>query len=96
VRVDGEILGRVTAEPGASSTLVLSEHARIEGEVTVGHLIVNGTINGPVHATEFLEMQPKARISGDVTYAMIEIQQGAVVEGRLLLTGKEPSQEKSD
>lgn len=100
LRVDGEIVGRVVAEPGAPSTLVLSEHARIDGEVAVGHLIVNGAINGPVQVSEFLEMQPKARISGDVSYAMIEIQQGAVVEGRLLLNpkaaGKEPSQEKSD
>ncbi len=100
LRVDGEITGRVVAEPGAPSTLVLSEHARIDGEVAVGHLIVNGTINGPVQVSEFLEMQPKARISGDVSYAMIEIQQGAVVEGRLLLNQKEapkePSREKSD
>lgn len=100
LRVDGEIVGRVVAEPGAPSTLVLSEHARIDGEVTVSHLIVNGNINGPVQVSEFLEMQPKARISGDVSYAMIEIQQGAVVEGRLLLNPKaakkEPSQEKSD
>lgn len=96
LRVDGEIAGRVTAESGLPSTLVLSEHARIDGEVTVGHLIVNGAINGPVHASEFLEMQPKARIAGDVSYAMIEIQQGAVVEGRLLLLAKEPSPEKSN
>lgn len=96
LRVDGEIVGRVMAEPGLPSTLVLSEHARIDGEVSVAHLVVNGAINGPVFASEFLEMQPKARIAGDVSYAMIEIQQGAVVEGRLLLTGKEPSEEKND
>lgn len=96
LRVDGEIVGRVMAEPGLPSTLVLSEHARIDGEVSVAHLVVNGAINGPVFASEFLEMQPKARIAGDVSYAMIEIQQGAVVEGRLLLKGKEPSEEKSD
>ncbi|MCX8146587.1 MAG: polymer-forming cytoskeletal protein [Azovibrio sp.] len=99
LRVDGEIVGRVLAEPGAPSTLVLSEHGRIEGEVRVGHLIVNGCIDGPVTVSEFLEMQPKARINGDVSYAMIEIQQGAVVEGRLLLhpqAAPEPSPEKTD
>lgn len=92
LRVDGEICGQVTAESGAS-TLVLSEHGRIAGEVSVAHLVVNGEISGPVRVSEFLEMQSKARISGDVEYAMIEIQQGAVVEGRLLLMVKEPSAE---
>lgn len=99
LRVDGEIVGQVTAEPGAS-TLVLSEHGRIEGEVRVAHLVVNGSISGPVRVSEFLEMQPKARINGDVEYASIEIQQGAVIEGRLLRLAEpvsgEPVQEKAD
>lgn len=94
LHVDGEISGRVIAESGPSK-LVLSEHAKVDGDVCVGHLVINGTITGPVRVTEFLEMQPKARIVGDVEYASIEMHQGAVIEGRLLLA-KEPIPEKSD
>lgn len=94
LHVDGEISGRVIAEPGPSK-LVLSEHARIDGDVSVGHLIINGTINGPVKVTEFLEMQPKAKITGDVEYTSIEMHQGAVIEGKLLLA-KEPIPEITD
>jgi cytoskeletal protein CcmA (bactofilin family) len=82
LRVDGEICGKVIAE--SPSTLVLSEHGVINGHVNVTYLIANGRINGPVRATEFLELQPKARVAGDVEYGMIEIQQGAIIEGRLL------------
>lgn len=85
LRVDGEVKGSVQAAEGASSsTLVLSEHARIEGAVVVAHLVTNGTVVGPVVVTETLEMQPKARIIGDVEYASIEMQQGAVIDGCLL------------
>jgi cytoskeletal protein CcmA (bactofilin family) len=91
LRVDGEIHGKVLADPGAPSTLVVSETARIEGEIAVAHVIVNGSIVGPLRAADFLEMQSKARITGDVEYAMIEMHQGAVIEGRLLLLAKEPS-----
>ena len=85
LRVDGEVKGSVQAAEGASSsTLVLSEHALIEGAVVVAHLVTNGTVVGPVVVTETLEMQPKARIIGDVEYASIEMQQGAVIDGRLL------------
>lgn len=85
LRVDGEVVGSVEAAEGASSsTLVVSEHARIEGAVSVAHLVINGTVVGPVGITGTLEMQSKARIVGDVSYAIIEMHQGAVIEGRLL------------
>ncbi|MDR2187543.1 MAG: polymer-forming cytoskeletal protein [Azonexus sp.] len=84
LRIDGEIVGSVEAAEGASSsTLVVSEHARIEGAIHVAYLVTNGTIVGPVKVDESLEIQPKARIIGDVEYTVIEMHQGAVVEGRM-------------
>lgn len=88
LRIDGEVYGNVEAADDApSSTLVLSEHARIEGAVNVAHLIINGNVVGSVTATQSLEMQPKSRIVGDVDYALIEMHQGAVIEGRLVHRG---------
>lgn len=85
LRIDGEVKGSVEAAEGASaSTLVLSEQARVEGSVTVAHLVSNGTVVGPVSVSESLEMQSRARIVGDVEYALIEMHQGAVIEGRLV------------
>lgn len=89
LRVDGEIQGNVTAVPDQPSTLVLSEHARIDGEIHVSHLVVNGSINGPVFATEFLELQPRSRMKGDVHYSTIEMHLGAIVEGRLVHSASE-------
>lgn len=84
LRVDGEVIGNVIAKPGKPSTLVLSEHGRISGEINATHLMVNGKVEGPVCATEYLELQSKARVVGDVQYKTLEIQLGAVVEGRLI------------
>jgi cytoskeletal protein CcmA (bactofilin family) len=84
LRVDGEIKGNVRATDGEAGTLVISEQARVEGEVTVSHVVVNGTVVGPVHATEFIELQPKSRVTGDVHYTALEMHLGAVVEGRLV------------
>ena len=84
MRIDGQVNGNVVATPGKPSTLVLSEMAQINGEVKVTHLVVNGAINGAVTASEYLELQSKARVTGDVSYHTIEIQLGAVVDGRLL------------
>lgn len=84
MRIDGHVNGNVIAAPGKPSTLVLSEHARVDGEVNVTHLVVNGTITGPVSASEYLELQSKAKVNGDVHYKTLEIQLGAIVEGRLI------------
>lgn len=88
LRVDGEVKGNIEAIESAScSTLVLSEKAVIEGAVNVAHFVANGTVVGPVTASESLEMQAQARIVGDVEYALIEMHQGAVIEGRLVHRG---------
>ncbi len=84
LRVDGEIKGNVVASGDQPSTLVASEQARIDGEIHVSHLVVNGTINGPVHCAEFLELQARSRVKGDVYYNTLEMHLGAVVEGRLV------------
>lgn len=91
LRVDGEIKGNVITSGDQSSTLVVSEHACIEGEISVSHLVINGTVIGPVSSSEFLELQSHARVTGDLQYNTIEIHLGAVVQGRLVHQGALPS-----
>ena len=88
LRVDGEIRGNIRAVGEQTSTLVVSEHARIEGEIAVSHVVINGTVLGPVVSSGFLELQAKARVTGDVEYNSIEIHLGAVVQGKLVHTGQ--------
>ena len=84
LRIDGHIRGNVVATGDKPSTLVLSDQANVEGKIQVSHVVINGTVAGPVYASEYLELQAKARVSGDVAYKSLEIQLGAVVEGKLL------------
>jgi cytoskeletal protein CcmA (bactofilin family) len=87
LRVDGQVNGSVIAVDGTPSTLVLSEKARIEGEIQVTHAVINGTVVGSVRASEYVELQAKANVAGDVYYKSIETHQGAVVQGRLVHQG---------
>jgi cytoskeletal protein CcmA (bactofilin family) len=83
LRIDGEVHGNVIAGDGAESVLIVSEHARIEGEVRCANLVVNGYIAGSVYSSELLELQPKGRIHGDVHYKLLEMHGGALVTGKL-------------
>lgn len=84
LRIDGEVRGNVSVSADQPGTLVVSEHARIDGEVAVPHLVINGTVNGPIRSGSFLELQPRARVAGDVEYNSIEIHLGAIVQGKLV------------
>ena len=84
LRVDGRVHGNVISVEGKPGTLVLSEAARIEGEIRVSHVVINGTVVGPVHAADYVELQGKANVTGDVYYRTLEMQLGAVVQGRLV------------
>jgi len=83
LRIDGNVKGNVLAEAGETSVLVISESAKVEGDVRVAHLVVNGEIRGNVYSAELLELQPKARITGDVNYKALEMHSGALVSGKL-------------
>lgn len=83
LRVDGEVVGNIRACSESPSILVVSEEASVTGEIHADHVIINGRVTGPVHALELLELQPKARIEGDVSYKALEMHQGATIEGQL-------------
>jgi cytoskeletal protein CcmA (bactofilin family) len=83
LRLDGTMKGNILGLHERPSILVISETASVTGEVQADHIIINGSVNGPVHARVMLELQPKARITGDVIYKALEMHQGALVDGRL-------------
>ena len=94
LRVDGEVIGDIRANEGKASILVISESATVTGLVQADHVIINGRVKGPVHASELLELQPKAKIEGEVSYRALEMHQGAVIFGQLRPTAHQELEEK--
>jgi cytoskeletal protein CcmA (bactofilin family) len=82
LRIDGAVKGNVIADD--AGTVVLSERACVEGEIRVAHAVINGKVMGPIHGAESVELQAKADVSGDVYYKTLEVQIGAIVQGRLV------------
>ncbi|QDL55980.1 bactofilin family protein [Rhodoferax aquaticus] len=91
LRIDGQVVGNVRAKDDVASILVISETASVQGEIIADHIIINGSVKGPVTARMLLELQPKARIEGDVDYSALEMHPGALITGQLrpILEGEE-------
>lgn len=83
LRIDGDVVGDIRASDDKPSILVISELASVKGQIHADHVIINGHVRGPVLAFNLLELQPKARIEGDVSYRALEMHQGATISGQL-------------
>lgn len=82
--VEGRIVGTVVAEAGQPAMLTLAENGSIEGEIRVPVVVINGRLDGDVHAEERVELASKARVLGNVHYKVVEMAAGAMLTGRLI------------
>jgi cytoskeletal protein CcmA (bactofilin family) len=95
LRVDGEVYGAIQAA-SEGSLLVISEGAVADGGIMADRVIIAGTVRGPVHARESLELQSRARIEGDVQYVALEIHHGATISGQLRPIGAAATSSEQD
>lgn len=101
--VEGRIHGSVVAEEGAEAVLTIAEHGLVEGEVRAPVVVINGQLQGDVHAGERIELAAQARVQGNIYYKVVEMAAGAMITGRLIhgeapakrLTGPTPVAEAS-
>lgn len=82
--VNGSIEGDIRAEDATAATLVVSEVGSVKGEIRAPFVVINGRVEGNVHASTRVELAANARIKGNVYYKLIEMQLGAMVDGQLV------------
>lgn len=84
MRIDGEVFGNVRCTGnGHGSRLVISEKGCVHGCIDATHVVINGRVEGPVLAREFVELQSNAQVVGDISYRNIELHLGAVIQGTM-------------
>ena len=84
LHINGTVRGNVSADQDVRAMLTLSENGSIHGNVKVPYVVLNGPVIGSVYAMDHIELAPKARVEGDVHYALIEMAMGAEVNGKLV------------
>jgi cytoskeletal protein CcmA (bactofilin family) len=81
LRIDGKLDGSVRR----ADTVVIGVGAAMSGDVHARELAIGGTITGNVHPTERVELQATAIVTGDILTQTILVQEGGVVNGRVLM-----------
>jgi cytoskeletal protein CcmA (bactofilin family) len=91
LHLDGRVNGNVRSTAPDGGALSVSESGFIEGRVEVTSIVMNGTVNGDMHARERLVLGEKARVNGNVYYGVIEMAPGAVITGKLIPLNGNPA-----
>ncbi|MEM9305541.1 MAG: polymer-forming cytoskeletal protein [Pseudomonadota bacterium] len=81
LHVDGKVEGSVTSD--GDGLLVISDQGTVAGTIEVSTVIVDGTVDGDIRATEKVELREHARMTGNIRYSSIQMAFGAQVNGEL-------------
>lgn len=76
-RIDGRFEGRIPS----GSELILGDSAEVEAEIRVERVSINGAFKGSIHATERVEIHPRARVTADIHTPVLRIEEGAFFQG---------------
>jgi cytoskeletal protein CcmA (bactofilin family) len=85
VRIDALFKGSIVT----NDVLVVGEHARIDAEITCGTVLVDGEVNGDIHAKTAVEVRRSGKIRGNVDTPSIVIEKGALLQGSVRMSGGE-------
>lgn len=82
--IDGTVKGNVTADPDTESALSISEIGNVDGGVTVPYVVLDGIVKGDLFANRRVELGATARVIGNVYYNLIQMAEGAEINGKLV------------
>ena len=91
VHLEGFVKGNVVTGPEGTAVLSIGPQGVVEGIVEVPRVVVHGEVRGDIRARDKVELGPGARVSGNVSYGVIEMAAGAVIQGRLVAPASPPS-----
>jgi len=77
VRVDGKLAGEIFTD----DVLIIGEGAEVSAEINVGAIIIEGTVNGNIHAKRSVELHTPGRIRGNIITPSLYIEKGVIFDG---------------
>jgi len=87
IRIDGIVEGDVQAD-----WVVVGETGKILGNTRTRGMVVGGSVEGDIEATETVELREKATMVGEIHAPKLAISEGAVFDGRARMkSGAEPA-----
>jgi cytoskeletal protein CcmA (bactofilin family) len=81
IRIEGQVKGTIHA----GKAVVVGKDGVVEGDITTQDAVLSGRVVGTVAAGSRLEIQASARIEGEIHARRVQLDEGAVLNGRILM-----------
>lgn len=81
--VEGLVKGSIVALPDKEALVRVVHGGRVEGDIRVPSVVINGYVEGNIHSAKHLELATKGVVHGDVFYTLVEMAAGSEVNGAL-------------
>lgn len=95
LHLDGSIVGNMQGAGETASEITISDQGKIEGDIRVDSLVLNGSVIGDVYGAQRVELAAAARVTGTVYYRTLTMAPGAEVNGQLVhMEDSEPEPQK--
>jgi cytoskeletal protein CcmA (bactofilin family) len=83
-RIEGTFKGTILSD----SLLIIGERGKVEADIKVGQVIVNGEIRGTIEARDRVEVHDKGRVFGTILAPKLIVEEGAFLEANCQTTGR--------
>ncbi len=85
-RIDGRFKGKIDSK----SILIIGDSGKVDADIKIGHLIINGEIKGNIQASEKVEINANGRVIGTIVSPKLMVEEGAYLEANCQTTDKMP------
>ena len=90
IRVDGKVDGEIISK----DTLIASDGAFLQGEVSVGTIILSGKIVGNINAGQKVHLLAPAYVQGNIKTPKLIIEEGVTFDGKCEMAGEKKAAEQ--
>lgn len=84
IRIDGKVQGTIRA----GKAVVVGKDGIVEGEIRTQDAVVSGSVEGTLTAESRLELQSTCRIQGEIFARRMQLEEGAVLNGKVSMGDK--------
>jgi cytoskeletal protein CcmA (bactofilin family) len=86
-RIDGQFQGEIFTP----DILLIGDEAQVSGQIEADVIVISGQFTGEMVATQRVEIQAPAVVRGTIQTAILQVEEGAVFEGKTKMLGPLPS-----
>ncbi|NIO48780.1 MAG: hypothetical protein GTN73_04985 [Candidatus Aminicenantes bacterium] len=83
-RIDGRFIGKIDS----NSVLIVGDNGKVEADIKIGNIIINGEVKGTIQAKEKVEINASGSVIGTIMTPKLTVEEGAYLDANCQITNQ--------